>query len=80
MKTCNLINSDALKQAKRTREGQPVTDEQIAEALGVTRQSVNCLFNGKSGSLTLLQGVCRVLGVRYRDFLLDDISEENQAA
>jgi transcriptional regulator with XRE-family HTH domain len=79
MRTHKLINSDALKAVKRQRKderGLPITDDQIAQAIGRTRQSVSALFNGKTASLEMLALVCSQLGVDYRDYLITDILEK----
>lgn len=68
MKTVELIEYEDLK---RTKQSGSLTDSEIAEAVGTTRQSISSLFNGKAGSLRLLAEVCRVMGVNYKDYLRD---------
>lgn len=79
MRTHKLIDSEGLKAAKRRsrdERGLPITDDQIAKAIGRTRQSVSALFNGKTASLEMLALVCSQLGVDYKNFLFDNIQEK----
>ena len=63
----------AMKQA-RTEKG--LSQQELAERLGVSRQTVNAIEKGDyNPTIRLCVGICRVLGVTLNDLFWEEIEE-----
>lgn len=47
------------------------TLEQLSEKIGVTRQTLQNVLNGKNPSLLTVKKICAYFGVDYKDYLED---------
>ena len=62
-----------MKQA-RTEKG--LSQQELAERLGVSRQTVNAIEKGDyNPTIRLCVGICRVLGVTLNDLFWEEIEE-----
>lgn len=52
------------KRIKELREKRGLLQKEVAEKIGVTRETINNIENGKSkGNIEMIEPLCRVLGV-----------------
>ncbi len=60
------------------RRQQKLTQSELADALGVTRQTIISLENGKyKASLVLAHKIAQYFGVTIEDIFIFDLEEEN---
>lgn len=60
------------------RKDQKVTQMELAESVGVTRQTIISLENGRyKASLVLAHKIAQVFGVTIEDIFIFDQEEEN---
>ena len=60
------------------RRAQKLTQNELADALGVTRQTIISLENGKyKASLVLAHKIAQYFGVTIEDIFVFDLEEEN---
>ena len=60
------------------RRQQKLTQSELADALGVTRQTIISLENGKyKASLVLAHKIAQYFGVAIEDIFIFDLEEEN---
>ena len=62
---------------KSARGGKDMSQKDIADAVGVTRQTINAIENGDyNPSINLCIAICKVLGKTLNDiFWEDDLNE-----
>ena len=72
-----MAKSIAIKVARAEKD---ITQKALAEAVGVSRQTINAIEKGEyNPTIKLCRRICRVLGKRLDDlFWEDDEDEENE--
>lgn len=65
------------KKMKLARVEKDLSQEQLAQLVGVTRQTIGMIETGKfNPSLQLCLSICRVLGKTLNDLFWEDNSDE----
>lgn len=58
---------------KAARAGRDLTQQQLADIVGVTRQTINAIEAGDyNPSIALCTGICRALGVTLNDLFWEE--------
>ncbi|MBR0597000.1 helix-turn-helix transcriptional regulator [Sinanaerobacter chloroacetimidivorans] len=64
---------------KSARAAKDMSQKDIADAVGVTRQTVNAIENGDyNPSINLCIAICKVLGKTLNDIFWEDESNEKK--
>ena len=63
---------------KSARAGKDLSQQQLADAVGVSRQTINAIEKGDyNPTIKLCVGICRVLGLTLNDLFWDETQFEN---
>ena len=62
---------------KSARAGKDMSQKDVAEAVGVTRQTINAIENGDyNASIQLCRSICKILGKTLDEIFGEDDSNE----
>ncbi len=77
----NILGSDKLKnRIQELRKERKVTQNELADAVDVTRQTIISLENGKyKASLVLAHKIAQYFDLPIEDIFIFDLKEENYA-
>ena len=63
---------------KAARAGRDMTQEDLAKAVGVSRQTINAIEKGEyNPTIRLCRAICRALGKSLDELFWEDESDEN---